>query len=138
MRPPSFLYKDYAYYCIKLLLALMKWTAKFTKCWHSKNRWTWKKSAKRIIFIIYYWLYYFSITENVTYYFLFNVFHRANVGLFCSTPAIPLIRNVPRKNAMYMLFTGLPISGKEAYEYGLVSKVVANDKLGKSSKNEKD
>ncbi|XP_018055196.1 PREDICTED: enoyl-CoA hydratase domain-containing protein 3, mitochondrial [Atta colombica] len=53
----------------------------------------------------------------------------ANVGLFCSTPAIPLIRNVPRKNAMYMLFTGLPISGKEAYEYGLVSKVVANDKL---------
>ncbi|KYN35855.1 Enoyl-CoA hydratase domain-containing protein 3, mitochondrial [Trachymyrmex septentrionalis] len=53
----------------------------------------------------------------------------ANVGIFCSTPGIPLVRNVPRKNAMYMLFTGFSISGKEAYECGLVSKVVANDKL---------
>lgn len=53
----------------------------------------------------------------------------ANIGIFCLTPGIPLVRNVPRKNAMYMLFTGLPISGREAYEYGLVSKVVPNDKL---------
>ncbi|XP_077273933.1 enoyl-CoA hydratase domain-containing protein 3, mitochondrial [Temnothorax americanus] len=53
----------------------------------------------------------------------------ANLGIFCSTPGIPLVRNVPRKSAMYMLFTGLPISGTEAYECGLVSKVVANDKL---------
>lgn len=53
----------------------------------------------------------------------------ANLGIFCSTPGIPLVRNVPRKSAMYMLFTGFPISSKEAYEYGLVSKVVANDKL---------
>ncbi|KYN27603.1 Enoyl-CoA hydratase domain-containing protein 3, mitochondrial [Trachymyrmex cornetzi] len=53
----------------------------------------------------------------------------ANVGIFCSTPGIPLVRNVPRKKAMYMLFTGFPISGKEASECGLVSKVVANDKL---------
>jgi len=37
---------------------------------------------------------------------------------------------VPRKSAMYMLFTGLPVSGREAYECGLVSKVVSNDKLG--------
>ncbi|XP_011633402.1 enoyl-CoA hydratase domain-containing protein 3, mitochondrial isoform X2 [Pogonomyrmex barbatus] len=53
----------------------------------------------------------------------------ANLGIFCSTPGIPLVRNVPRKNAMYMLFTGFSISGREAYEYGLVSKVVANDNL---------
>ncbi|XP_072765695.1 enoyl-CoA hydratase domain-containing protein 3, mitochondrial [Anoplolepis gracilipes] len=53
----------------------------------------------------------------------------ANLGIFCSTPGIPLVRNVPRKSAMYMLFTGLPISSREAYEYGLVSKVVPNDKL---------
>lgn len=33
---------------------------------------------------------------------------------------------------MYMLFTGFPISGREAYECGLVSKVVENDKLGES------
>lgn len=57
---------------------------------------------------------------------------RANLGIFCSTPGIPLVRNVPRKIAMYMLFTGLPISGREAYECGLVSKIVENDKLGES------
>lgn len=55
----------------------------------------------------------------------------ANIGIFCSTPGIPLVRNMPRKNAMYMLFTGFSISGREAYEYGLVSKVVPNDKLDK-------
>ncbi|XP_014476704.1 PREDICTED: enoyl-CoA hydratase domain-containing protein 3, mitochondrial isoform X2 [Dinoponera quadriceps] len=53
----------------------------------------------------------------------------ANLGIFCSTPGIPLVRNVPRKNASYMLFTGFPISGREAYECGLVSKVVPTDKL---------
>lgn len=52
-----------------------------------------------------------------------------NLGIFCSTPGIPLVRNVSRKSAMYMLFTGLPVSGREAYECGLVSKVVPNDKL---------
>ncbi|XP_012228474.1 enoyl-CoA hydratase domain-containing protein 3, mitochondrial [Linepithema humile] len=52
-----------------------------------------------------------------------------SLGIFCSTPGIPLVRNVPRKSAMYMLFTGLPVSGREAYECGLVSKVVSNDKL---------
>ncbi|XP_076232483.1 enoyl-CoA hydratase domain-containing protein 3, mitochondrial isoform X2 [Calliopsis andreniformis] len=53
----------------------------------------------------------------------------ANFGIFCSTPGIPLVRNVPRKTAAYMLFTGFSITGKEAYEVGLVSKVVPNDKL---------
>lgn len=53
----------------------------------------------------------------------------ANLGIFCSTPGIPLVRNVPKKIAMYMLFTGFSISGKEAYEAGLVSKVVQNDKF---------
>ncbi|CAL7946936.1 unnamed protein product [Xylocopa violacea] len=52
-----------------------------------------------------------------------------NLGIFCSTPGIPLVRNVSRKTAMYMLFTGFSISGREAYEAGLVSKVVPNDKL---------
>lgn len=56
---------------------------------------------------------------------------RANVGIFCSTPGVPLIRSVPKKMATYMLFTGFSISGKEAYEAGLVSKVVPNDKCGK-------
>lgn len=54
----------------------------------------------------------------------------ANIGVFCSTPGIPLVRNVSRKMAFHMLFTGFPISAKEAYEAGLVSKVVNNDRLG--------
>ncbi|XP_063984301.1 enoyl-CoA hydratase domain-containing protein 3, mitochondrial-like isoform X3 [Diachasmimorpha longicaudata] len=54
----------------------------------------------------------------------------ANFGIFCSTPGIPLVRNVPRKVAAHMLFTGLPISAHEAYNAGLVSKVVNNDQLG--------
>ncbi|CAK9823035.1 Enoyl-CoA hydratase domain-containing protein 3, mitochondrial [Anthophora retusa] len=53
----------------------------------------------------------------------------ANLGIFCSTPGIPLVRTVSKKTAMYMLFTGSSINGKEAYEAGLVSKVVPNDKL---------
>lgn len=53
----------------------------------------------------------------------------ANVGIFCSTPGIPLVRNVSRKVAFHMLLTGLPISAKEAFDAGLVSKVVPDDKL---------
>ncbi|XP_053980058.1 enoyl-CoA hydratase domain-containing protein 3, mitochondrial isoform X1 [Hylaeus volcanicus] len=58
-----------------------------------------------------------------------------NLGIFCSTPGIPLVRNVPRKTAMYMLFTGSSISGKEAYEVGLVSKVVPNNKFEEEINN---
>lgn len=54
-----------------------------------------------------------------------------NFGIFCSTPGVPLVRNVPRKVAAHMLFTGSPIHADEAYQAGLVSKVVPNDKLGK-------
>lgn len=52
-----------------------------------------------------------------------------NFGIFCSTPSISLTRSVPKKMAAHMLFTGLPISAKEAHEAGLVSKIVPNDKL---------
>ena len=48
----------------------------------------------------------------------------ANVGIFCSTPGIPLGRMVPRKVSSYMLYTGLPISAKEAYQAGLISRLV--------------
>lgn len=61
----------------------------------------------------------------------YSMFYRANFGIFCSTPGIPLVRNVSKKAAMYMLFTGLSINGKEAYEVGLVSKVVPTEKFGK-------
>ncbi|XP_034934362.1 enoyl-CoA hydratase domain-containing protein 3, mitochondrial [Chelonus insularis] len=53
----------------------------------------------------------------------------ANFGIFCSTPGIPLVRNIHKKVASHMLFTGLPLSAQEAYRSGLVSKIVPNDKL---------
>lgn len=46
------------------------------------------------------------------------------VGLFCSTPAVALSRNISRKRAMEMLMTGDFIDASTALEYGLVNKVV--------------
>ena len=47
-----------------------------------------------------------------------------NLGLFCSTPAVPLSRNLLRKNAMHMLLTGDFISAQKAQAYGLINQVV--------------
>lgn len=52
-----------------------------------------------------------------------------NVGLFCSTPAVALTRNVPLKNAFEMLVTGRFISAAQAREYGLVNHVVPEAEL---------
>jgi enoyl-CoA hydratase/carnithine racemase len=52
-----------------------------------------------------------------------------NVGLFCATPAVPLSRNVPRKQAMEMLLTGDFIDAPTALRYGLVNRVVDADAL---------
>ncbi|MGB6055415.1 MAG: enoyl-CoA hydratase, partial [Burkholderiaceae bacterium] len=52
-----------------------------------------------------------------------------NVGLFCSTPAVGLSRNVGRKEAMEMLLTGDFIDAATARERGLVNRVVAADQL---------
>jgi enoyl-CoA hydratase/carnithine racemase len=52
-----------------------------------------------------------------------------NVGLFCSTPAVALTRNVPRKRAMEMLMTGEFIDAATAREFGLVNRVVPLEKL---------
>jgi enoyl-CoA hydratase/carnithine racemase len=46
------------------------------------------------------------------------------IGLFCTTPMVPLVRAVPAKAAMEMLLTGAPISARRAYELGLVNRVV--------------
>jgi enoyl-CoA hydratase/carnithine racemase len=48
-----------------------------------------------------------------------------NVGMFCSTPMVPLSRNVARKHAMEMLLTGDLISAEDALRIGLVNRVVA-------------
>lgn len=46
------------------------------------------------------------------------------VGLFCSTPAVALSRNVTRKQAMEMLMTGDFIDADTALQRGLVNRVV--------------
>lgn len=52
-----------------------------------------------------------------------------NVGLFCSTPAVALSRNVPTKAAFDMLVTGRFIDAQLAMTYGLVNAVVEDDQL---------
>jgi enoyl-CoA hydratase/carnithine racemase len=52
-----------------------------------------------------------------------------NLGLFCSTPSVPLSRNVPLKQAFEMLVTGDFIDAEEARERGLVNRVVEPDAL---------
>ncbi len=47
-----------------------------------------------------------------------------NLGLFCSTPSVPLLRNLPAKQAMEMLVTGDFISAAQALQRGLVNRVV--------------
>ncbi|MES2911135.1 MAG: enoyl-CoA hydratase [Pseudomonadota bacterium] len=47
-----------------------------------------------------------------------------DVGLFCATPSVPLVRNMPAKQAMEMLLTGEFISAEEARVRGLVNRVV--------------
>lgn len=46
-----------------------------------------------------------------------------NLGLFCSTPGVPLSRNVARKEAFEMLVTGEFIDAAQARARGLVNRV---------------
>ncbi len=46
------------------------------------------------------------------------------IGLFCTTPMVPLVRAIPPRFALEMLLTGKPISAARAYELGLVNRVV--------------
>ena len=52
-----------------------------------------------------------------------------NVGLFCSSPAVALARNMGRKQAMEMLLTGDFIDAAEAQRRGLVNRVVPLEQL---------
>jgi enoyl-CoA hydratase/carnithine racemase len=51
-------------------------------------------------------------------------------GLFCATPSVPLVRNVPAKRAMEMLLSGDFIDAPTALAQGLVNRVVPADALG--------
>jgi enoyl-CoA hydratase/carnithine racemase len=52
-----------------------------------------------------------------------------NVGLFCSTPAVALSRNVSPKHAFDMLVTGRFISSAEALSFGLINRVAPDAEL---------
>ena len=52
-----------------------------------------------------------------------------DVGLFCATPSVPLVRNMAPKQAMEMLVTGGFIDAEEARARGLVNRVVPAEQL---------
>ncbi len=52
-----------------------------------------------------------------------------NVGIFCSTPAVGVARNVGRKRAMEMLLTGELFDARTALAWGLVNRVVPASEL---------
>lgn len=51
------------------------------------------------------------------------------IGLFCSTPMVPISRAVGRKRAMEMLLTGEPIDAATAQDWGLVNRIVPEAEL---------
>lgn len=50
-------------------------------------------------------------------------------GLFCSTPSVPLVRNMPIKQSMEMLLTGEFIDAQTALHYGLLNRVAEPERL---------
>jgi enoyl-CoA hydratase/carnithine racemase len=51
------------------------------------------------------------------------------IGLFCSTPMVPITRAVGRKRALEMLLTGEMIDAATAADWGLVNRVVPPSEL---------
>jgi enoyl-CoA hydratase/carnithine racemase len=51
------------------------------------------------------------------------------IGLFCTTPAVPLVRAIGRKRAIEMLLTARPVDAETALAWGLVNRVVAPEEL---------
>jgi enoyl-CoA hydratase/carnithine racemase len=51
------------------------------------------------------------------------------IGLFCSTPMVPLTRAIGRKRALEMLLTGDFVDAETARSWGLVNDVVPSDRL---------
>ena len=51
------------------------------------------------------------------------------IGYNCSTPTVAVSRAIGSKKCLEMLFTGNFISAREAMEYGLINRVVPDEKL---------
>jgi enoyl-CoA hydratase/carnithine racemase len=54
------------------------------------------------------------------------------IGLFCSTPLVPISRAIGQKRSLEMLFTGTPIDAATALAWGLVNRVVPAEQLDES------
>ncbi|MEM7017775.1 MAG: enoyl-CoA hydratase [Pseudomonadota bacterium] len=52
-----------------------------------------------------------------------------NAGLFCSTPAVPVSRNLSRKQAMEWLLTGEFVDAHKALQQGFINRVAVADEL---------
>ena len=52
-----------------------------------------------------------------------------NLGLFCSTPSVPVSRTISEKRAMELLLTGRLIDATTAAEWGLINDAVPNEEL---------
>lgn len=50
-------------------------------------------------------------------------------GLFCHTPLVAVSRNIGRKRALEMAFTGDPIDAATAADWGLINRAVPDDQL---------
>lgn len=55
-------------------------------------------------------------------------------GWFCHTPTVAVSRNVGRKRALELAFTGDPIDARTALEWGLVNRVVAPEALATATR----
>jgi enoyl-CoA hydratase/carnithine racemase len=56
-----------------------------------------------------------------------------NIGVFCSTPAVGVARNIGRKRSMDMLLTGDLVTAQTALAWGLVNRVVPADSLDEAT-----
>jgi enoyl-CoA hydratase/carnithine racemase len=52
-----------------------------------------------------------------------------DLGLFCSTPSVPLVRSIPPKKSLEMLLTGGFLDARQALECGLINRAVAEADL---------
>jgi enoyl-CoA hydratase/carnithine racemase len=57
------------------------------------------------------------------------------IGLFCTTPMVPLVRLIGRRRALDMLLSGRFISSDEALRFGLVNRVVKPEELAGATKS---
>ncbi|MDR3556674.1 MAG: enoyl-CoA hydratase [Syntrophobacteraceae bacterium] len=57
------------------------------------------------------------------------------IGIFCTTPMVPLVRVIGRRRAMEMLLSGRFVSAEEALGFGLVNKVVETEKLDSETRD---